>query len=48
MNLQPINGDYPFSWSVVPTDHGKHGCDNSSTCRGGGPAPPGSYTGSCT
>ena len=44
----PINGDYPFSWSVPPTDHGKNGCDNSSTCRGGGPDQPGEYTGSCT
>jgi hypothetical protein len=44
----PINGDYPFSWSVPPTDHGKNGCDNSSTCRGGGPTYPGEYTGSCT
>ena len=44
----PINGDYPFSWSVPPTDHGKNGCDNSSTCRGGGPTTPGEYTGSCT
>ena len=44
----PINGDYPFSWSVTPTDHGKNGCDNSSTCRGGGPTTPGEYTGSCT
>ena len=45
----PINGDYPFSWSVPPTDHGKNGCDNSSTCRGDGPASPGEHPhGSCT
>ena len=35
---QPINGDYPFSWSVPPTDHGKNGCDNSSTVRRGAAA----------